>query len=122
MLTTAFDKVASEHHPLDPPLLVVLDEAANVPPPAGPDGLAAPAARPRAAPRRRTGPVRGVLVSALRPPARLVLRRCSAARRRARGARRAGGAKPPATETAGGGAGVPAARRRAGMGPRPGRR
>jgi type IV secretion system protein VirD4 len=44
MLTSAFEQVASEHHPLDPPLLVVLDEAANVAPIADLDVLAATAA------------------------------------------------------------------------------
>ena len=44
MLTTVFDQVASEHRPLDPPLLVVLDEAANVAPLAELDVLAATAA------------------------------------------------------------------------------
>jgi type IV secretory pathway TraG/TraD family ATPase VirD4 len=43
-LTTAFDLVAARHRPLDPPLLVVLDEAANVAPLAELDVLAATAA------------------------------------------------------------------------------
>jgi type IV secretion system protein VirD4 len=44
MLTAAFDQVATERRPLDPPLLVVLDEAANVAPLAELDVLAATAA------------------------------------------------------------------------------
>jgi type IV secretion system protein VirD4 len=44
MLTTAFDHVAARHDVLDPPLLVVLDEAANVAPLAELDVLAATAA------------------------------------------------------------------------------
>jgi type IV secretion system protein VirD4 len=44
MLTAVFDQVASERRPLDPPLLVVLDEAANVAPIADLDVLAATAA------------------------------------------------------------------------------
>ncbi len=43
-LTTAFDLVATRRRPLDPPLLVVLDEAANVAPLAELDVLAATAA------------------------------------------------------------------------------
>jgi type IV secretion system protein VirD4 len=44
MLTTAFDQVAARRGALDPPLLVVLDEAANVAPLAELDVLAATAA------------------------------------------------------------------------------
>ncbi len=44
MLTAAFDLVARQRRPLDPPLLVVLDEAANVAPLAELDVLAATAA------------------------------------------------------------------------------
>jgi type IV secretory pathway TraG/TraD family ATPase VirD4 len=44
MLTSVLDQVAMEHHPLDPPLLVVLDEAANVAPITDLDVLAAIAA------------------------------------------------------------------------------
>jgi type IV secretion system protein VirD4 len=44
VLTTAFDLVATRRCPLDPPLLVVLDEAANVAPLAELDVLAATAA------------------------------------------------------------------------------
>jgi type IV secretion system protein VirD4 len=44
VLTTAFDLVATQRRPLDPPLLVVLDEAANVAPLAELDVLAATAA------------------------------------------------------------------------------
>jgi type IV secretion system protein VirD4 len=40
----AFDRVAATRRPLDPPLLVVLDEAANIAPLADLDGLAATAA------------------------------------------------------------------------------
>jgi type IV secretion system protein VirD4 len=44
VLTTAFDLVATRRRPIDPPLLVVLDEAANVAPLAELDVLAATAA------------------------------------------------------------------------------
>jgi type IV secretion system protein VirD4 len=40
----AYDRVAASRRPLDPPLLVVLDEAANIAPLADLDGLAATAA------------------------------------------------------------------------------
>jgi type IV secretion system protein VirD4 len=44
VLDTAFTRAARQDAPLDPPLLVVLDEAANVAPLAGLDGLVATAA------------------------------------------------------------------------------